>query len=299
VTPSGGRRTIETQNLVYHYLQKVLPRSDYWLNQAMLARFVVDLGVWMSPETYRVLPLLVPYAVRDPDSKGNRGRGIEYRWGQSDGAGYVRDDNSMVKDKPYGLRVEAPNPLYSGRKVEKGFKASHVWRKTIDGSHAARQPELFSFIPNLVWLPGFLADLSDREASFTQTYLQAIAVHVYRDVEIAEPLRPWAARAWSMLPEPSGIPDDGLPDVSTLNFFEHSETFVARRTAATRRIGDALSARASGQELPLTAPSAFGRSLEHLDPAVASTRGAELAAYADAAEALLEDRRSSSDAEGP
>jgi hypothetical protein len=44
VTPVPAR-SIETPNLVYHYLQKVLPKSDYWLNQALLARFVVDLGI--------------------------------------------------------------------------------------------------------------------------------------------------------------------------------------------------------------------------------------------------------------
>jgi hypothetical protein len=229
------------------------------------------------------MPLLVPYAARDPNSKGNASKGIDYRWGEADPNGYVRDDNSMIKDKPYGLRVVAPrNPLYGGRKVEKGFKASHVWRRTNDGGHAARRPELFSFIPNLVWLPGFLADMSDREQSFTQTYLQAIAIHVYRDVPIEGALATWAERGWTMLPEPTGIPNDGLPDVSTLNFFEHSDRFVERRAFATRKIADALAAHARGDTPARTAPSAFGRTLPNLDTQVANERAAELHSYADA-----------------
>ena len=267
----------------------MLPKRDYWLQQALLARLVVDLGVWISPETYSVLPLLVPFAVRDPDSKGNAGRGIPYRWGEVDDLGFLRDDNSMIKDKPYSLRVTGSNPLYSGKRIDKGFKASHVWRRTTEAGHAARTPSLFSFVPNLVWLPGFLADMSDREASFTQTYLQAIAIHVYKDLEVSEQLRPWTESAWASLPAPIGIPEEGLPDASTLNFFEHSQSFVASRAAAVERISDALAARAAGREPAPTRPSAFGRTLTSLDRRIAQERADHLAKYAAAVRSAVEE----------
>jgi hypothetical protein len=244
--------------------------------------------VWVSPETYAKLPLLVPYAVRDPDAKGHVGRSIPYRWGEADDAGYMRDDNSMIKDKPYVLHVSAAhNPLYDHRRIKTGFKASHVWRRTATGDHAARVPALFSFIPNLVWLPGFLADLSDREASFTQTYLQALATRLYGHAPVSSALRPWVDRAWSQLQPPSSIPDDALPAVSTLSFFEHSDRFVLRRAASVQRVADALIARAEGRVSPRTAPRRFGESLIHLNPQVARERANDLSAYATAVQEAL------------
>jgi hypothetical protein len=42
----------------------------------------------------------------------------------------------------------------------KGFVASHVWRKLVNGSSAPQHALTNSFIPNLVWLPTQVAKLS-------------------------------------------------------------------------------------------------------------------------------------------
>src|SRR5436190_22092587 len=97
---SGSRqrpRTIDGNHVLYRYLQGELLRSDVWLFQMLAARLVTGLGIWLAPGVYARYPLLRPYAVRDPESRGNARRGIPDQWGSPDSAGLFRDDNSLVK----------------------------------------------------------------------------------------------------------------------------------------------------------------------------------------------------------
>ena len=70
------RRAIDGDNVLYHYLQKDLLLTDIWLFQMLLARLIVSLGIWMSPRVYQRMPLLVPFAVRDPSCRGNPAKGL-------------------------------------------------------------------------------------------------------------------------------------------------------------------------------------------------------------------------------
>lgn len=220
---------VDGNHVLYHYLEKDLQRSDVWLFQMLTARLVGDLSIWIHPDTFTRLPLAIPYARRDPSCRKSIG-GIE-AWGSPDSDGYFRDDNSLIKGLTKSLKIERSNShsFYRGR-LGNGFTACHVWRTLRNKAQiASRSPYTYSFIPNLVWLPTQVAKLSDREGSFVQTYLQALSLKIYRKRQMPDQLQPFVDKIWRMLPSPSGIPLDGLPDEAELNFFENSSTFLDTR----------------------------------------------------------------------
>ena len=142
--------------------------------------------------------------------------------------------------------VSEKNSYYANGTMAKGFVASHVWRQLQSATLASRERWTYSFVPNLVWLPTQVSKLSDREGSFVQTYLQAISVKIYRGLPVAEPLGPIVEQAWNRLPIPAGIPEQGLPDVASLNFFEPDAKWFDRRIRALRSVVDGLALVTSG-----------------------------------------------------
>ncbi len=125
-----------------------------------------------------------------------------------------------------------------------------MWRLKDSASETrelvSRDPWTYSFVPNLVWLPVQVSKLTDRTDSFTQLYLQALSMKLYREVPLIDAMRPFAEKAWSRLPLPQGIPDEGLPDPSELNYFEETPTFVNRRLRKIISVVDALLEVSSG-----------------------------------------------------
>lgn len=247
--PARVPQQINGNRLFYHFLQKELFERDVWLFQMFTTRLVVALGIWLHPSIYRDLPLLVPYAVRDPHSRGNKKLRLADSWGSPNAQGYFRDDNSLVKRVPSTLRVASSSPLYSGKRIGTGFVAAHVWQRFADGARAARHPLTYSFVPNLVWLPSEVAALTDRHESFVQTYMQAIAVKIYRSEDVQDPFRPIVDEAWNLLPMPTGVPEQGLPSLDELNFFQPTETWLRMRLKKIRVVSDALSAVLDGTPL--------------------------------------------------
>jgi hypothetical protein len=237
-----SNRPLDGGAVLYGYLQHELLSSDVWLFQMLTARLIVGLGVWLGPEIYARHPLLRPHAVRDPAARGNAARGMPDEWGAPNGEGLFRDDNSLIKRMPYSLTVRAPrNRRYNGARLERGFVASHVWRTLEgDGGLASRNRLTYSFVPNLVWLPREISMLTDREGSFVQEYIQAISLKLYRRLPVSDALRPLVEESWSLLPEPRGVPSEGLPDVSELNIFVPTERFFGTRRRDLERVIEAL-----------------------------------------------------------
>jgi hypothetical protein len=234
-------RKLEAARLFYHYLQKELLQNDIWLFQMLTARLVAALGIWLDPRIYEQLPIVVPYALRDPTSRDNKARGLPDIWGAPNEAGLFRDDNSLIKGLPRSLPIRAgASQLYRNGRIGRGFVAAHVWRRLKSGGLAARHQLTYSFVPNLVWLPGDVAALTDREGSFVQTYVQALSVKIYRNRSIAEPLQQAVSQAWDFLPLPDAIPEQGLPDVADLNFFEPTQRWLASRMSKINLVADSL-----------------------------------------------------------
>ena len=74
-------RRVDGDRLFYHFLQKELLQSDIWLFQMLIARLITSLGIWLHPDVYERLPVMLPFAVRDPLSRGNKAQGIVDQWG--------------------------------------------------------------------------------------------------------------------------------------------------------------------------------------------------------------------------
>lgn len=222
---------VDGNHVLYHYLEKDLKEADIWLFQMLAARLFTALGIWFSPKVYASCPILVPFAVRDPNCRPRK-KGDADEWGAADSKGRFRDDNSLVKGLPRSLAIRSPrNPIYHRRKLGNGFVACHVWRiKAGGGSElSSRDPDTYSFVPNLVWLPSQVAKLTDREGSFAQAYLQALSFKIYNRVEVPNQFSSLVERSWSKLHVPQGIPDSGLPEPQDLSYFDDTESFIARR----------------------------------------------------------------------
>jgi hypothetical protein len=235
-------QAIDTRNLLYHFLQHDLSKDDVWLFQALVARLVIRLGIWLPTDAYACAPVLVPYARRDPGCRGDARRGIPDRWGAPDDEGYFRDDNSLVKGLPRSMAVSSTLSGYSGRRLGAGFVACHIWRELADGSLASRNPLTYSFVANIIWLPAQVAALTDREGSFAQQYLQAVAHRLFRHVAAVPGHKELIDEIWALLPIPDGIPDAALPEPSQLNHFVASPPFFKRRLETMRSVAAAMRA---------------------------------------------------------
>ena len=82
----------------------------------------------------------------------------EWAWPSSEG--YLRDDNSRVKNLvTYHGSVltvgSSCNPAMVGAGLAGGYTACHVWPDT--------HPERNTFVANLVWLPTVISRLSDTQ----------------------------------------------------------------------------------------------------------------------------------------
>ena len=72
---------------------------------------------------------------------------------------------------------------------------------------------------------------------------------IFRHEKVSEPLRQVVEKAWSLLP-PSGVPEQGLPPLDKLNFFDPTEKWIEGRYKKIREVSDALGAVLNGDPLP-------------------------------------------------
>jgi hypothetical protein len=273
--------TVDGNRIFYHFLQQDLLNTDIWLFQMFTTRLIVSLGVWFSPTIYERMPVLLPYAARDPNSRGNSRLRLPDMWGSPNESGWFRDDNSLVKGLPRSLEIaSARNRLYRGARLGHGWVAAHVWRELPDGSLASRDPSTYSFVPNLVWLPSQVAALTDREGSFVQNFTQALSIKIFKDHPVHPHLAGTAKRAWRRLPVPPGIPEQGLPDLVDLNFFEPTPAWWSRRIAAIKQVADALDQRVQGKKVSgKVIATRYAEGLQTLPQPVAAKLRRELLKY--------------------
>lgn len=245
-------------------------------------QLILRLGIWWSPETYSRMPVLTPWCVRDRSCRYDQG---PESWGAPREDGYMRDDNSIIKKLPLPLAISAPaGHPYSGRKPWRGFTACHVWRDLPDGI-AGEDPWLYSFAPNLVWVPSWLAPLSDRHGSHTQGLLQRVSRNLFDTAATAPEHRERVADCWARLPEPSV---NAAVSTTELAVFLPSPAFYARRLKSIRSIASGCDQILEGR--PLQAKivcSRYTDRLPRVDPDALARFSSALRAYADDTEAAL------------
>jgi hypothetical protein len=245
-------RRIDGNNVLYHYIQKViLARQDAFARR-LVRDLILDLSIWLPVELYQAAPVLLPFSLRDSSVKSKE-------WGSPTAEGYLRDNNSLLKLLVGSYTIRSPlTSVYPSKGRGRNFTASHAWRRIrIDGSScfSTAHPRTYSFIPNLVWLPAQVAKLTDHEGSYAQQLLQAVSHRLYRLAATAHP--PALAGIWDALPAPAmGLPsdEDGTPglagefDPTRLNFFAvSSRSIKMRRNILLRETEVVLRAVESGR----------------------------------------------------
>lgn len=219
-------RNAPRSKAIYTYLAQGLKGPQTQEFADLTSELFVRLGVWWSPKAYSRLPVITPWCVRDRTCRYDHG---PESWGAPRADGYMRDDNSIIKKLPLSTLIVAPQGHpYADRKPWRGFTACHIWHELPTNTLAGADPWLYSFMPNLVWLPSWLAPLSDRHESHAQALLQRTSIEVFRNVAVPASLQELVESAWGKLPPPPAEP--ALPQ-NRLAFFEPDEGFFARRLA--------------------------------------------------------------------
>jgi hypothetical protein len=246
---------IDGDKVLYKYLQNDLQNIDFPFFFQAAIRFVTDLGVWIHPESYRRIPILEPICVRDTSVIPTTNRA---EWGKPQfDSGYFRDDNSMVntciKDSKYNKIESKRISAYNRMQLGKGYWCCHVWREIGTGKLANRHNELFSFAPNLVWLPKQIAKLTDREGSIVQTVLQELSYHIYKDVIVEPGLKDFIdEHSWKKIENLTRdriIPESALPSVDSFNFVKLTDSFIRTKIRKHTRTANALLTHSKGGSL--------------------------------------------------
>lgn len=201
-------------------------------------------AVWIPIDVYRKSPWIAPYArrctrIREDERVGGEERDM---WGFPDKRGYFTDDNSLIKQIHKGKRVLPAGGPYGEMKLSSGMICCHVWAGT------TKNPLLFSFVPNLVWLPKSLAPLSDNHESDAphpaHEYLKGISVSRF-STELVEVGTPRVARAWSELGYEQVVP---IPEL--VNELSDANKLVKLSTGRVLRLIKFLEAALYGSKPP-------------------------------------------------
>jgi len=234
-------------NLLYRLLSDLIKQGGS-NSQWLVEHIVADCSVWWDPKVYADCPVLIPWSVRDPKCRGNKSKGLPDEWGSPNAAGYFRDDNSLVKGLVKALSVRGPaNGYMTGRRLGMGWVAAHIWRDNSGDVLASRDPRLYTFTPNLVWLPRQIAKLSDVEDGPVQAALKSISRALYKPTQLVGAKHSIAERAWGYLTDEKQ-PNNAI-DFERLSFFDDTEKTIAMRHKRTNEVVDALTSLETGGEL--------------------------------------------------
>ena len=210
------------------------------LRDDVVKRLIDVLGVWLPVDYYRSLPVIYPYIVRDPHCRQNRRTGRPEEYCSPNEQGFMRADNTPIKQIVEGRQVVSPFAWYGGP-MRRGFVASHAWREpenfTQNHVLASRDPWLNTFVPNLCWLPSALSRLTDHEGSFAQHYLQAVARSTYGAVQFEnEELQVFVNRIWDRLPSPTELADVEVPNLEYRGQFQMRADDAQIKVCALRTV---------------------------------------------------------------
>ena len=215
----------------------------------LVARLFFRCAVWWPPRLARCFPVLVPWAVRDRSCRYDQG---PESWGSPRSDGYLRDDNSIIKKLPLTLPITAPpSSPYDCRKLGTGFTACHIWRGTSDGTASGEHAFLYSFLPNLVWLPRPLAPLTDTDMAFPQVLLKATTLRMFTAEEPARAVAQYIRNNWRhlALAEAASVIPDGWTSPTDLATFTPTVDYARRRLKYNRKLTAGVAAAASGEPL--------------------------------------------------
>jgi len=169
------------------------------ISPSRLVELALRFAIWPSISTYHDTPWLAPFAIRririrlEPNAPGSK-RDL---WGLPTADGYFTDDNSLIKSLALRRPLLPEKNPYGKSVISRGLVCCHIWSGT------TTSPLLFSFVPNLVWLPKSLATFSDAHSNAEphpiHNALKKISMERYGLVHANSRV----ARAWQLLDPPT------------------------------------------------------------------------------------------------
>ena len=164
------------------YLQNDLRKVDFPFFFQASVRFILDLGIWIDPEDFKKLPIFEPIAYRDQKHQ----HPVDRRGHANTETALLVDDNSYVKNYATGKTVSSNKiSYYDGKVLKSGFWACHIWDRIGPTNRLSNTDNtLFTFIPNLVWLPKEFSRLSDIPGSPIKDILKQLSMNLYRDLKM-------------------------------------------------------------------------------------------------------------------
>lgn len=261
-----------------HRLRALLDAHSETWGATMVEALVSALSIWLPVDCFRRLPVLLPHVLRDNGCrkewcgaghmKGSRGVGLRDLWSTPSPEGYVRDDNSLVKNLVNkAVAVSSRMDTLDGQKLVDDFVACHI-----DPMAAATDPWLNSFVPNLVWLPKPLDVFSDRNGQPVQAMLRRRSEMIYGISSTGLGYNPWDVAKQGVSIEPH----------DAFNLFLIPSAWLQRRMSKIRCISRILAARIRGEAVEGSGSghTHYDQHLEELDPELLRPLTARLETYA-------------------
>ncbi|GAA0397865.1 hypothetical protein GCM10009530_56930 [Microbispora corallina] len=266
---------IHGEDLLEQTLRVHFPGHD--LHSAPAQPLLEKVGVWLPREAYYEWPIMLPWALRDLGCRGNK-RDKPDIWSSPGRTGHFLDDNTMIKGLIRPLTVRSPGGPAHGKRLRGGFVAAHIWRIVHHADLASRIPGLYSFIPNIVWLPKEVAKRTDYEGGIYQRTLQAMSAAIYRNAPVKPALDEVVNASWEMLPGSALSVAQLRP--AELNWFEVGPSFHALRRTRLNEVLAALRSIEKGKPLmKKVIATRYTIGLPLVPPAVRATLLADLTRF--------------------
>jgi len=223
------------------YLKSNFDTTVESLKEDEIVSLIVKFGIWMSVDSYKKTPWIARYAIRTPRQRNDNRFPGEKRdlWGTPSMEGYFTDDNSLIKGTYKKMRVIGKHNPYGESIITSGLVCCHVWPGT------TKDPQLFSFIPNLIWVPKSLSRYTDvlgnKPIHKIHFILQNCSISRFKSVQVRTG-KDDASLAWGKLtPNNKTMPNQisftefvSEPKLSTLVHARHNRLIDFLKASLTK-----------------------------------------------------------------
>lgn len=275
------------------YIHDDLRENDVPLFYQVSLRFILDVAIWIDPEDYKKYPIIEPLAYRE-----QRWKALGWKRGQANpDTAQLVDGNSHNKNymNSAGTKIVSRKVKYYNNKKlvsGSGFVACHIWDEYgKECTKATGDHRLFTFIPNIVWLPKEIAYLTDIKGTPVRDLLKQLSVNLYHSVKISNPeLQSIIEENWDKLLEIKHndiLPPASIPSKEMYNLMTGFDAAINKKKTRNKNFAKGLIAHGNGQKLPSgvrknEANSSYWKSIPNTDVAKALELGTWLEGYLNA-----------------
>lgn len=178
----------------------LVPSDFHELSQEEQTCLALQAVVFHSLDSFKEAPYLQRLAVRGRKRIPNAlyANGFHDNWGAPNDEGLFIDCNTSNKSAGKSRRILGP--LYNESKNLNGLVQVHLW------PHTTKDPLLFTFVPNLAYLPAPMAPLTDagfaREPHLLMSVLQLLSIHRFKKQDTFTGIVD-VKSSWNSLPQPT------------------------------------------------------------------------------------------------